>query len=422
MKILFLQNRVLFPADTGGKIRTLNVLRHLAQWQEVAYACPVGAADRLGIEQMRALGLRVQTVPAGPVVTREQFGFYSQIARNLCSRFPLSVDRTYDRRLRDLAAKLLADEPFDLVVCDFVQTARHAIGAGAAAKLLFQHNVEAQILQRHAQRSGGVLRRAYLRMQYRRMRRFEASAGAAFDTVIAVSEQDAETFRRDYGWSHVVPIDTAVDLTYFTPTDETDQPGRVLFLGSMDWMPNQEGVRYFVEQVWPAIRREAPDAVFQIVGRRPPSSIQKLEAVDGVHVIGTVPDVRPYLASAAVVVVPLLVGGGTRLKIFEAMAMAKAVVSTTIGAEGLPVAPSEHFLLADDAHRFAGAVLQLLRSPADRVRLGRDAHRFVSAHSGAEAVARQFERACLQAVSLGRTRRGAAWAIPTAHLATAAGA
>src|SRR5262249_25780924 len=196
------------------------------------------------------------------------------------------------------------------------------------------------------------------------------------------------TFAREYGWHHVQAIDTAVDIEYFRPSQNAEKPDHVVFIGSMDWLPNQDGVAFFVQEGWPLIRRVRPQAVFPVVCPRPPWSVRRLERVPGVEVVGTVPDVRPYLAQAAVVVVPLLVGGGTRIKIFEALAMAKAVVSTTIGAEGLPVTSGEHLLLADGADAFADAVLQLLDDVKLRTRLGQTASRLVQAHYSTEVAAR----------------------------------
>jgi glycosyltransferase involved in cell wall biosynthesis len=213
-----------------------------------------------------------------------------------------------------------------------------------------------------------------------------------------VSEQDQQTFAREYGWHHVQAIDTAVDVDYFRPNGTAECPDHVLFVGSLDWLPNQDGVTFFVHHVWPLIRRAKPKAVFQIVGRNPPWAVRRLQRVDGVEVVGTVPDVRPYVAGAAVVVVPLLVGGGTRIKIFEALAMGKALVSTTIGAEGLPVTSGDHLLLADNPPEFAEAVLRLLNDSDTRARLGQTANRFVNAHYSTDVVARQFEQICQQTV------------------------
>jgi sugar transferase (PEP-CTERM/EpsH1 system associated) len=400
LKILFLQKRVLFPSDSGGRIRTLNVLRYLARWHEVTYLCNVQPEDEHVLDDMRALGIRLETVP-WIETPRGTWQFYRDLAWNLMSPYPFTVDKDYDPALRARAAELLRGESYDLMVCDFVQMARNALGLSARRSILFQHNVEAQLFRRHAASGGSWLRRQYMAHQWRKMRRFEGEAGRRFTAVIAVSEQDQETFESDYGWGHVRAIDTGVDVDYFQPHAEEEREGRVVFVGSMDWLPNQDGVQYFVQHIWPQIRHAQPQAVFQIVGRRPPRSIERLADVDGVQVVGTVPDVRPFLAQAAVVVVPLLVGGGTRIKIFEAMAMSRPVVSTPLGAEGLKVRAGDEIVLAESPEEFAGAVSRLLASRDLRRKIGETARQTICRHFSAETVARQFEAACHDVVASG---------------------
>lgn len=229
------------------------------------------------------------------------------------------------------------------------------------------------------------------------MVRFEKNAGKYFNAVIAVSDQDREQFERDYGWTHVHVIDTAVNVDFFQPQEE-ELPNQIAFVGSMDWLPNQEGVEWFVQKVWPLVRQEHPDTVFKIVGRNPSRQVASLGDAPGVEVLGTVPDVRPYLDQAAVVVTPLLVGGGTRIKIFEAMAMGKSVVSTSIGAEGLKVEDQKHILLADSVADFAAAVNRLLASRETRKQIGQAARKLVCEQFAAEPVARQFDAVCRGAV------------------------
>jgi len=397
MKILLLQKRILFPTDTGGKIRTLNVLRYLASKHEVTYLCNVQAADEPYLDQMRAIGVDLKTIPWREN-SRASWPFYRDLAWNLFSVHPFTADKDFDPALRARAAELLAEDAYDLLICDFVQMARNAIGLGAKTKVLFQHNVEAEIYRRHATTDRGWLRRQFMGVQWRKMRRFEGRAGRDFDAVVAVSERDRETFRREYGWQHVETIDTAVDVDYFHPNGRAERDGRVVFVGSMDWLPNQDGVTYFVQEVWPQIRRSHGGATLQIVGRNPSEEVKRLAQVDGVEVTGTVPDVRPFLANAAVVVVPLLVGGGTRIKIFEAMAMEKAVVSTSLGAEGLDLRDGQHVVLADGVDRFALAVSLLLADRDRREQIGRAARELVVCNFSAETVARQFEKICMDAV------------------------
>ncbi|MGC1272576.1 MAG: glycosyltransferase [Planctomycetaceae bacterium] len=395
MKILFIQKRILFPTDAGMKIRTLNVVRSLARWHDVTYLCNVDDADGPYLDRMRSLGVRLETVPWCET-PRGGARFYGELLWNLLSPYPYNVAKDYDPRLRRRAAELLAGDSYDLVVCDFVQMARNVNGLAMPASVLFQHNVEAEIFRRMAL-VGSLPRRVYLGHQHRKMQRFEADAGRRFDRVVAVSDRDRSAFEREYGWSHVRTIDTAVATDHFHPIAAPEVPGRLVFVGSLDWLPNEEGLRWFVERVWPRIRSERPDATFQIVGRNPPASLARAAETSGVELIGTVPDVRPYLADSQVVVVPLLTGGGTRLKIYEAMAMKKANVSTTLGAEGLPLTPDEHLLIADDAETFAAAVLGLLNDARKREAVSEAAFDLVTRSYTAEAVARQFEAICLEA-------------------------
>ena len=403
MKILFLQKRILFPSDTGWKARTLNVLRYLARRHDVTYLCNVKPEDAEHLDSMRELGIQLETIPWNEP-PRDSWRFYAALARNCVSPYPFTAAKDYDPRLRARAEELLAADRFDVMICDFVQMARNAVGLPARASVLFQHNVEARILERHAARDRGWLRRRFMGHQWRKMRRFEAQSGRRFDAVIAVSEEDRRDFNRQYGWRHVHTIDTAVDVDYFHPNGEVERPDRIVFIGSMDWLPNQDGVRYFVEEIFPLIRRSNPRATFQIVGRNPSPGVRRLQQVDGVEVVGSVPDVRPYLGRAAVVVVPLLVGGGTRIKIFEAMAMGKAIVSTSLGAEGLRVTPREHLLLADTPDDFSRCVLELLADGPARARIGGDARRLVERHYCADAVSRQFDGILHQVLESSRSK------------------
>lgn len=404
MKILFLQKRPLFPPDTGGKIRTLNVLRHLAQWHEITYLCNVQPGEQAYLDQMRGLGVELETV-AWREAPRRSLRFYAGLAGNLLSRYPFNVNKDYDARLRKRARELLNQHRFDLLVCDFVQMARNVIGLNAPASLLFQHNVEAEIFKRHAQH-GSRLRRWYMQEQWRKMRHFEGAAGTTFDRVVAVSGRDREIFRQEYRWRQVDVIDTAVDLDFFQPDNDAEVTDRVVFVGSLDWLPNEDGVEWFVRDVWPRVKARRPAATFHVVGRNPSAHLQRLARYGGVKVLGSVPDVRPHLSNAAVVVVPLLVGGGTRLKIFEAMAMQRAIVSTTLGAEGLDVTPGEHLLLGDRPWDMAENIVQLLQDDQRRRQLAASGRRLVEARYCSETVARQFEDVCqktIETASGGRT-------------------
>ncbi|HEX7024151.1 MAG TPA: glycosyltransferase, partial [Gemmatimonadales bacterium] len=252
-----------------------------------------------------------------------------------------------------------------------------------------------------AEVAGNPLARAYFASQRDRMIAFEARECRRFDRVVAVSEEDAAHFERAYGVKDAVAVPTGVDTDYFRPGDPGARtPGSLVFVGSMDWAPNEDAVRFFVAEVLPAIRARVPGATLTVVGRDPGPGIRALaDGTAGVTVTGTVPDVRPYLASAAAMVVPLRVGGGTRLKIFEAMAAGTPVISTTIGAEGLPLTPGDHLLIGDSSDQLARAAIRLLQDPEAAARMAAAAAALVRSRFGWDAAARAFATVCESARS-----------------------
>lgn len=402
LKILFLQKRPLFPADTGGKIRTLNVVRHLAQWCDVTYLCNLKPGEEPAVAQMEALGMKVETFP-WTETPRHSWKFGVEVLANLASPHPFSVNKDFDPALQARAMELAASGSFDLCVCDFVQMARNALGL-PLPKLLFQHNVEAQVFERLADEATNPIKRWLLRHEAGKMRKFEGRAGRCFDSVVAVSDRDRDTFKQWYAWNHVDVIDTAVDVDYFAPQTPaealpSDQAApaayeKVVFIGSLDWLPNVMGLRWFAQEVWPKVRAERPKAVCTLVGRNPGSAVQELASVPGIQIAASVPDVRPYLAEAAACVVPLRSGGGTRLKIYEALAMGKAVLSTQLGAEGLPVEDGVQLLLRDSAEEFAEGLLDLFRHPVEREAMAARGGEWVRERYSSETVAKQFLAAC----------------------------
>jgi glycosyltransferase involved in cell wall biosynthesis len=228
------------------------------------------------------------------------------------------------------------------------------------------------------------------------MEAYEGSVCRRAKRVIAVSKADADLMEQQYKITGVHAVDTGVDTDYFRPpTQPAELKADLVFLGSMDWMPNIDGVQWFVREILPLIHSRRPDTRIAIVGRKPSPEILAL-AGDRIHVTGTVPDVRPWLWGSRASIVPLRIGGGTRLKIFEAMAMGKAVVSTTVGAEGLPVTHQQDILLADDDTSFAHSVVGLLRDIDARRRLEIASRRLVAEHFDWSVVARDLDDALVR--------------------------
>jgi glycosyltransferase involved in cell wall biosynthesis len=262
--------------------------------------------------------------------------------------------------------------------------------------VLFEHNVEYLIWKRLSILERNPWKRALFEMEWRKLRRQEARACGAADLTIAVSEEDRQRLstlapEAKTGW-----IPTGVDTNYFKPSGRPEIPARLAFSGSMDWHPNEDAVIYFGESILPLIRRRVPEASFAVVGRNPTPRLQ--EAAERLRVIitGTVDDVRPYLDEASVYVVPLRAGSGTRMKIFEALGMAKPVVSTTVGAEGLALKNDREFVAADDPQAFADAVVALIHDEPRRRALGEAGRSLVVERYSWPQVAREFEAQCQQ--------------------------
>jgi glycosyltransferase involved in cell wall biosynthesis len=256
--------------------------------------------------------------------------------------------------------------------------------------VLFQHNVESVLWRRQAEHEPNALKRLAFSIEARKMARYEPEAVARFAHVIAVSEGDREAMRVMTDPARVSVVPTGVDVSEYRAGAGTPAVDPiVVFLGSMDWEANIDAVEYFCRDIWPAVRAAVPDAQFRIVGRNPHPRVLRL-ASTSVVVTGTVPAVLDHLKETAVFVVPLRIGGGTRLKIFEAMAAGRAVVSSSIGAEGLDVHDGRDIVLADTSARFAESVIGLLRDPLRRARIGRSATESAANHDW-RAVAKQLE-------------------------------
>ncbi len=266
--------------------------------------------------------------------------------------------------------ELLAREHYDLVLFESALMAGYRLPAGMKV-VVDQHNLEFEIVQRTYEHEQRFLRKWYNWREYRLLRRGELERCRAADLVVVTSERERLVLKELLPGHPVEVVSNGVDLETFCGDERVDEaPHQIIFTGTMDYHPNTQAAVFFAERCWPLIRRQIPDATWQIVGRNPPPEIERLAQLPGVMVTGWVPDVRPYLARAALAIAPLLIGGGTRLKILEAFAMQKAVVSTSLGCEGIAVEPGKHLVVKDEPEAFADAVITLLQHPEQRAAYG----------------------------------------------------
>jgi glycosyltransferase involved in cell wall biosynthesis len=398
MRILWVKMGGLWPPTSGGRTRSLQIISELSRRHAVTVVTthaedddPEGLVEQLsGCE-------RVVSFPYH-VPKRGSAAFPITVARSWLSREPVDLWKWRMPAVRECAYGLVDAGRVDVCVADFLFAVANVPLDRSVPTVLFEHNVEYLIWKRLCDLETVAWRRALLELEWRKLRAREAAACRACDVTIAVSEDDRDRLLALAPGAQITWIPTGVDTNYFTTSAGGERPAHLAFSGSMDWHPNEDAVRYFINDILPLVRAEVPAVTFSVVGRNPSPELGAAAAAAGVEVTGTLDDIRPSIAEAALCVVPLRAGSGTRLKIFEALAMGKAVVSTTVGAEGLDIESGRHYVAADGARNFARAVIDLLNDPARRRALGAAGRQLVESRYSWAQVARPFESHCQSAV------------------------
>jgi glycosyltransferase involved in cell wall biosynthesis len=390
LNVLVLDEEIPYPLDSGKRIRTFNLLERLARRNSVTLLC-YGAGDSPGRAALESAGIRVELVE--PLAAERGARLYLRLFANLFSPYPFSVVKHYTPRFQKAFDDLRARENWDLIHCEWTPYARFVPESLNIPLMISAHNVESQIWARRAEHSGNPVEKLFFRTQEWKMRWFERQALRRAAGSTAVTEDDARTMR-EWGVPNVTVVANGVDLDFYSQRSEPERENEILALASLDWFPNVDSLRYFHTEIFPLIRKQRPAAVLRIVGRRPGESLrEEFSGISGIDFVGEVENVRPCLDRAAVVVVPLRIGGGSRLKILEALAASKAVVSTPVGAEGLDLVAGEDLAIADSPAEFAGRVCELLASSDARSRLSESGRRRVREKYGWDGIAQRQESA-----------------------------
>jgi sugar transferase (PEP-CTERM/EpsH1 system associated) len=412
MRILWIKMGGLWPLDTGGRLRSFHLLSELSRRHPMTLLTTHGdAEDPAELAKRLPPGTRVVSLPYR-IPKRGSVRFARALVRSWFSSMPVDAAKFRVPEVASEARRIIEAGEADLCVADFLSALPNVPLESGVPVVFFAHNVEHMIWKRLSGLERG-LSRMFLELEWRKMRRFEARVCARSTMVLTVSDADRELLASLAPRARMAAIPTGVDVDYFTPQSDgasEESTEHMVFTGSMDWHPNEDGILYFIDRILPRIRRELPRATLTVAGRNPSPRVRARSIEAGIRVTGGVPDIRPYVGEASVYVVPLRIGGGTRLKIFEALAMGKAVVSTRVGAEGLPIVPGEHLVLADEPDEFARAVVALLKDPSRRRALGASGRRLVETRYSWAQVARQFESQCRQAVTGSGYRSSASWA------------
>jgi polysaccharide biosynthesis protein PslH len=406
MKILWVKAGGLVPPDTGGKIRSYNLLRELARQHSVTFFSFYAAHDGDVHPGLKNIFERVVCLPL-KLPAPKSLAEMRDYGVALLSTQPYSITKYCLPEVRRRLLALLERETYDVILCDFIFAAGVIPWDWPNPKVLFTHNVEAVIWRRHFEVATNSIWKAISWLEWRKMEAAERRYLRLADHVLTVSETDRDAFASFLEAGKLTVIPTGVDVEYFQPMAVEEMANALVFTGSMDWLPNEDAVLYFVDAILPLIKEQCPDVSLEVVGRSPSRKLQALaERERSIRLTGWVEDIRPFVARSSICIVPLRIGGGTRLKIFEAMAMRKAVVSTSVGAEGLPVRTGENLLLADTPNDFSDCVVSLLRDVNERKRLGASARALVQEHYSWPRVAESLASALQNAVLSYKARKG----------------
>ena len=372
MNILVMTPYVPYPPNFGGSVRIFHLIRQLSRMHAVhllTYREEVGGGDPRGLEPS------CKTMTVVPRIVGDK---RRQQLQSLFSPRSFQLRFHYSHAMQVALDRLVAEQGIDLILVEFSQMTGFQFPDGIPV-VLDEHNVEFDLLDRMATREGGAVRRWFNRIEADKFRREELAAAKASALTLVTSERDGEVLSRNISGLRTATITNGVDCDHFRRPSGPRKPGSAVFVGATHYFPNEDGVLFFLDDVHERIRRQRPDFTFTVVGGKPPPSLTTRRS-DSVVVTGYVDDVRPFMWDSAVFVVPLRMGGGTRFKIVEAFAAGIPVVSTRLGAEGIPVEHGRELLLADDPADFANAVLKVLADPVLAESLARAGLEYVRRH------------------------------------------
>jgi glycosyltransferase involved in cell wall biosynthesis len=399
LHVVMIDEELPFPPTSGKRIRTLNLTLRLARRHHITYVCHRNAdaqeARRAAIylaEQGVAPVVVDHTVPAksGP-------GFYFRLAANLASPLPFSVATHMSSAMKKALRELATSQPIDLWHCEWTPYAQAARRLNGRPRLVMAHNLESMIWERYYQTEPNAVKRWYIKQQWRKFKRFERRTFAEANQVVTVSEEDAHRVATTFGGPKPEVVENGVDTSFFRPTGVEREPAHILFLGSLDWRPNQDAVKMLLDEIFPRVRSEVPSARLSLVGRHPPDWLgHQVQGKVGVSLYGDVADVRPYLARCGMLAVPLRIGGGSRLKILEALACETPVVATRIGAEGLHLENENHLQIVSGIEEMAGALVHAIRNPLEVLAQARSGRKRVLDRYDWDVLADKLEQVWLQ--------------------------
>jgi len=404
VKILQLSPRVPFPLTEGGSIGIFNITRQLSKHGAKIYF--VASSTNQATDIPKELANPCEDVLV--VRTPKKYGVKSAIG-NLFSKAPVNIQKYHSKDILDKITNFVKGKQIDLIHVDHLHMAYYGLVIGKmirAPVVLREHNLELKIMERFSESSTNPALRAYAKLQTRKFLRYEPDICSRMDKCIMITEQDRVrllSMRKDID---AVVIPAGVDTDFFKPMDLIGGDDSIAYVGSLDWLPNIDGLKWFVDEVMPIIVKSRPNVKLYVFGKNPSHDVEKLNNGKNVFVKGFIEDVRDVYRQARVMIVPLLAGSGIRIKILEAMAAGKAIVSTSVGCEGIKIAPENNIMVADTSQAFADKVLRLLQDDHLCRLIGKEAASFISEEYSWNKIGGMFWNTYSEMISANRTRAG----------------
>ncbi|HUI28812.1 MAG TPA: glycosyltransferase family 4 protein [Candidatus Acidoferrales bacterium] len=391
MKILQLSPRIPYPLTEGGSIGIFNITRQLSERGALIYF--VAVSGNRDTDCPKELSKLCQSVLVTKASKRYSF---AAAARNLFSPVPINVEKYHSRKILKEIISFASDKQIDLIHVDHLHMAYYGLALGKLLMVpvaLREHNLELKIMERFSESSGNPAYRAYAKSQMKKFLKYEPSICAQMDKCVMITEQDRDrllSMRRDVD---AVVIPAGVDTDFFKPADSIGDENTIIYVGGLDWLPNIDGLKWFVDEVMPIITESKRNVRLIIYGKGDPRSVDRLGNGKNVIVEGYIHDVRQAFMKGRVMVVPLLAGSGIRIRILEAMAAGKPIVTTSIGSEGIKIEPGKNIMIADTANQFAEKVLLLLNDENLCRTVSKEAGSFVSSEYSWHRIGDMFWRA-----------------------------
>jgi glycosyltransferase involved in cell wall biosynthesis len=403
MKVVIVDGDVSYPATSGKRLRTLNLMLRAAGRHQITYVgrcAPDSEEARTAPAFLRRHGIEPVLVHH-PVPQKSGPAFYARLAANVLSPLPYSVRSHHSDQVRQALRAYAADHAVELWQFEWAPYLDLLDPDIPGARLVVAHNVDTLIWRRYYENARGALKRAFLKQQWHKFERFERQAFRRAGRVVAVSAEDARIIHQEFGQPAVDVVDNGIDRAYFeqAPAGLRRDSRRILFLGALDWRPNLDAIDRLLDPIFPRVRAQEPGARLLVVGRNPPPALaERVRGLAGVELHANVADVRPFLVESGVMAVPLRIGGGSRLKILEALACGLPVVSTRVGAEGLCLTPGADYVRAEE-DEMADALVRAIREPAAATALAEHGRRIVLETYDWDVLARKLEASWDQCVA-----------------------